>query len=397
MFVTGTLKLAPDVRLHNTEPLDGNHSIFSPNNSSGRHCYEIEYERQTESALLLFAHHTVTKEQFVIKMLRPYKDTRYNLDTVSKRQESQLEALRWNSIFTPDFYIGLAPVCEWRRHQKFIIVDEIMRNPTKDILDPNAEYVLIMNQLPDSWRLDSILCVEDRELLECYIQFLTKRVVQMHTDLDSLSIEDGMHWSGFKQLERKLLHNLALANPIFKTIEEDQNNSCNQLKETFRYLKTSLLQVLTDGQYQEYFERRVREQNIKRCHGDLKAPNIWIEPYFWLYSVREPWNNVWILDAIDFNPSYCNIDILSDLAMLVIDIQVRTKSPKLANLMVEDYLECTGQMDNTSNSVLAYYLVEKAFVGSAINFVYKNSPNLGWGYLEVARMRMEDLKRWTTI
>jgi len=36
------------------------------------------------------------------------------------------------------------------------------------------------------------------------------------------------------------------------------------------------------------------------------------------------------LDAIDFNPMYSYIDILSDFAMLVIDIQARTKSRELA-------------------------------------------------------------------
>jgi aminoglycoside phosphotransferase family enzyme len=401
MFVeTSALKSTATVYLRNTEPLSkeilpGNSLTCPANCSCTPQCYRIENIRRSESALLIFVQHVVTNEQFVIKMLREYKDTRYSLETMSKRQECQLEALRWNRLFTPNFYIGLARVYDWEQDQNFITIDEIIERPTRKMLIPGAEYALVMDRLRDDWRLDTLLCEENEELGQCYLQFLTQRVVSIHTELDALPIEDGVYWGGFEQLRRKLVHNLALADPVFKTSEEDQHNSDSGLRETFCCLKDSLLQVITQGQYQRCFEQRVREKRIKRCHGDLKAPNIWIEPSPWHY--REPWKYVWILDAIDFNPSYCNIDILSDLAMLIIDIQVRTKSPVLANLMVEDYLEYTDQMDETARSVLDYYLVEKAFVGAAISIVYDNVPDLGWGYLEVARMRMEDLKRWTTI
>jgi aminoglycoside phosphotransferase family enzyme len=105
----------------------------------------------------------------------------------------------------------------------------------------------------------------------------------------------------------------------------------------------------------------------------LKAPNIWIAPYE-LSSNVESEEIVRVLDAIDFNPSYCNIDILSDLAMLAIDLEVRTKSSVLADLMIDEYLENTGQDDKIARLVLSYYLVEKAYVGSAISFVYDNAP-----------------------
>jgi len=100
---------------------------------------------------------------------------------------------------------------------------------------------------------------------------------------------------------------------------------------------------------------------------------------------------MWILDAIDFNPSYSNIDVLSDLAMLVIDVQVRMNTPWLADFMIDEYLSLTEQQDEVSRFVLSYYLIEKAFVGAAISIVYDNAPDLGWAFLEVARMRMERL------
>ena len=53
--------------------------------------------------------------------------------------------------------------------------------------------------------------------------------------------------------------------------------------------------------------------------------------------------------------------------MLVIDFHARTKSLELADWMIENYLELTNEQDKASKIVLAYYLVEKAIIGAAVN------------------------------
>ncbi len=383
--------------------------------------YKIEYIRKSETAWLLFVRpmDIDTKERFVLKILCRYKDTRYNLETVDERQKCQLEALQWNRTFTPDVYIGLARISDWYKHQKKIGIDEIITDPTREMLVRGADYALVMHQLPMDRRLDYLLNKESKASLRHYVQLLTKRLVQIHETLAPLSIEDGSQWGNFEQLQQKLEHNFALADPVVTASKNHRystsnwreapldclkdtllqvlpnaqyHHSSNLLKRTFNLLKAALFQVFTRSQYQEYFMQRVQEQRIKRCHGDLKAPNILIAPCNPSCD-RELEKHIWILDAVDFNPMYCNIDLLSDLAMLVIDIQVRTKSSWLADLMIEDYLGLAGQGDVASKSVLAYYLVEKAFVGAAISMAYDNLPGLGWAFLEVAEMRMKDLKR----
>ena len=95
--------------------------------------------------------------------------------------------------------------------------------------------------------------------------------------------------------------------------------------------------------------RTNKTTTIKRCHGDLKSPHIWITPYTYI-SNSEPWMYVRVLDAIDFNPTYCNIDILSDLAMLILDIQARTKSSEITSQFVKDYLLLTSKEREYSSS-----------------------------------------------
>jgi len=205
-------------------------------------------------------------------------------------------------------------------------------------------------------------------------------------------MEEALNWGGVMQLQKKLAHNLQFLDQIIAQSENDEYNS-------YYWLKDRLLQVFNEIEHHQYFEQRVQEGRVKRCHADLKAPNIWIAPLprpgtpneYW-YE-KEPWKYVYLLDAIDFNPMYSYIDILSDFAMLVIDLHARTKSRELADLMIENYLELTNQQDKASKLVLAYYLVEKAIIGAAVSILYDKVPDVGLDFLEVASIRMYDLER----
>jgi aminoglycoside phosphotransferase family enzyme len=354
--------------------------------------YYIESMRVSEPACILFAHHISSNYRVVLKLLFKFQDTRYKLTSVDERQMCQLEALNWNRLFTPNIHIGLAHICNWDRKQALIEIDEIIQNPSMEPLAPKTEYVLLMRQLPASTRLDNLLAAENKAFFYRYAQLLTKYVAHIHTNLPgtSLSLEDSKKWGSYIQLREKLRHNLEFLDQIMAKSENDEYS-------TFYWVKDRLLQVFDKIEHHLYFEQRVQEGRVKRCHADLKAPNIWIAPLpqqgtpneYW-YE-KEPWKYVYLLDAIDFNPMYCYIDILSDFAMLVIDIQARTKSDELAKQMIKEYLDLTNQQDEVSRLVLGYYLVEKAIIGAAVNILYDNAHDLGLDFLEVASKRMNDL------
>jgi aminoglycoside phosphotransferase family enzyme len=173
-----------------------------------------------------------------------------------------------------------------------------------------------------------------------------------------------------------------------------------QLRDILDRLKKNLLRAFKEYPFQDYFNQRIQDDRIKRCHGDLKAPHIWIAPIsrsrFRIDPrtrcfLDEPWKYVYVVDTIDFNSTYCNIDILSDVAMLLIDIQARTQSFELAKLVESYYLILTGQQDKVSRLVLNYYLVEKAIMCSAVSIIYDNFPELGLTFLKIAEERMKYL------
>ncbi len=375
--------------------------------------YEIEDTRLSECALILFARDTTESKRVVMKLMRDYADTRYSLNTLERRQQCQLEALERNKVFTPDVYQGVARADYFDLPQGIFPVSEIIKNPmpasishldlrngyiyaspiiekpAEETLDPGAEYALVMNELPQNRRLDHLL-LQESELSLQYIRLLTRHIAHVHELLDpTTSSEDELQWGSYEQLRKKLMHNFGLLDLVLTTSGHCGTSGWSEemleeLRETLGRLKNVLIWAFMQSCYHNHFEQRAKEQRIRCCHGDLKSPNIWILP-----SNQE--DAVKILDAIDFNPTYSNIDTLSDFAMLVIDIQTRTGSALLANEMIEYYLSLTEQENEVAKSVLDYYLVEKAIVGAAISIVYDDAQDLGLSLLKVAEMRLNCL------
>jgi aminoglycoside phosphotransferase family enzyme len=325
-----------------------------------------------------------------MKILRKIKDKhgRYNFEAREERQKCLLEGLEWNSKFTSDIPIGLGRICKLGPHH--ICIDQIVRTPTEVKLDPNAEYTLLMKQLPAESRLDNLLYAEEGEVLPLLLR-LVDRIAKIHKNIivPPEPRKDGILWGSIEQLQEKLEHNLILFKQVFA--END-----NQHYHRYFDLAVDLHQIMQRSEYRHYFEQRIREQRIGRCHGDLKSSNIWCT------------EKIYILDAIDFNPTYCNIDVLSDLAMLIADVQARLifyysqkstvsfefpleASTKLTDSMIQHYLEYTEQQNEAAHAVLEYYIVEKALVGAAVS-ILDTSPGLAQAFFRVAEIHIGSMK-----
>jgi aminoglycoside phosphotransferase family enzyme len=357
--------------------------------------YQIEEVKESECARVIFARHMQTSTRRVIKILRPYQDTRYSLGTLEERQRCQLEALSQNRRFTPEVYLGLAPVEKLDLENEQISLGHVLENPTPEMLESGCEYALVMQQLPENDRLDHVLQKGKRAQLQGIMQLLAEKITFLHLNLASFLPEQGeKQWGGNEQLQKKLLHNFDLLDSILTTYNDKNDEAYRCLENRLFHLKEKLYAVFTIWKARGYFEWRVAEQRIKRCHGDLKSPNIWVFPRKRGWGRNIP-QTVLILDGADFNASYTHIDILSDIALLAVDIHARTAflSPALADQLMQSYLRLTNQRDEGSQAVLSYYLVEKAIVGAAVSLVYDHLPELGHAFLHVAEQRLEDLMR----
>lgn len=349
--------------------------------------YNILSAQKSVPSWILFVQSQSSNGSLVIKLLSDYQDARYDLSSVEKRLYCQLEALKWNSKFSPGIYYGLASVRSLSVSQKSIILGPIVHHFFGGKPDGNVNYALVMRPLPPERRLDVLLMnAQSAASLQEHLLKIVRRIIQIHASTEPLSYEESVQWGGYDQLRRKLELNLALADPILSNNEDKQYMYPDSFREAFISLKNKFLQHFSWNNYQVYFEQRIQGKHIKHCHGDLKAPNIWLEE-----SSGCSEESVFILDAIDFNDMYCNIDTLRDFAMLIIDIQTRTGNLDIGEELLDEYLQYTNQDDSISRLVAYYYLFEKAYICAAISLIYDANPELCKSYLPIAQVWLDKL------
>ena len=355
--------------------------------------FKVRYVFTGETTQLLFTEKPSTHQRIVMKILKEYEDLRYHMATVSERQQCQLEALKHNRQYSPDIYFGLARLIYLDLDNKGVYLGEIIKEPENVRFDENAEYVLLMRWLPKSRELDCLLKTDDMAIKLHYMELLGEAIAKMHShsaDVGSKEIAlTEPVWGSCRQLKQKLDHNLSFLRRTWQVVENEPGGSIN-VNEAFLQLEKLMLRALQLPGFRVYFKERLHQKRIQHCHGDLKAANIWILQSE-KYHTSKGLECVQVLDAIDFNDTYCNIDVLADIAMLAVDIEVKTSSD-VAQHFIHHYLKLTEQEDEAAKAVLTYYLVEKAMIGIIVSFLYDKKPEVAMQYLGVAEKHMSELQ-----
>lgn len=102
------------------------------------------------------------------------------------------------------------------------------------------------------------------------------------------------------------------------------------------------------SRHEVLLDRRAREGKVRHCHGDLHLKNICV-----LDQVPR------LFDCIEFNEEIATVDVLYDLAFLLMDLWHRGLFA-LANLVVNRYLDETG--DDDGFSLLPFFMAVRAAV-----------------------------------
>jgi aminoglycoside phosphotransferase family enzyme len=167
--------------------------------------------------------------------------------------------------------------------------------------------------------------------------------------------------------------------------------------------------ALANASYTELFQQRHEDHHIMRCHGDLKTTNLWIKPQSsYLFGLIKQPPRLIALDCVDFNPEFCHIDTLSDVAMLAIDLEMhlsrdwldvnecskmqKQEGERLARNFLDFYL-CEMQEDSEKwGPLLEYYMTEKSMVCAYVSILFDKNPLNSKKYLEVAFVHAQRLE-----
>ena len=112
----------------------------------------------------------------------------------------------------------------------------------------------------------------------------------------------------------------------------------------------------------ELFARRKSAGFIRECHGDLHLGNI-----VTLNGHPAPF------DCIEFNPALRFIDVVSEIAFLVMDL-IDRKRPDLAWRFLNRYLEAAG--DYAAIPLLRFYMVYRALVRAKVHLMRAHEHKL---------------------
>src|SRR3989440_749397 len=351
--------------------------------------YPIEYEIVLTTTRVIFTRSKRTTQQICLKLWQRSDDEVCNDRLVIRDEDSLLEGLEFNRKFAKDVYLGIASV-EVSKNK--IKRGRLIEHPALNSLKKSrAEYALVMMCLKENWRLDYHLC-QSRLGKDVSIDFIAKEVAQMHRQLENSPGNYGMP----KSISLKL----NLNSELFLEALRELSNGQNYISK-YGWISECMSQACII--YSELFRRRYQNCHIKRCHGDLKATNLWVHPAKTLFfGLKKYPQQLLALDCIDFNPEFCHIDTLSDVAMLAVDIEMHFTNwtgahkdleyaQNFANVFLDRYLREMQEYSMDVWPLLRYYMTEKAMVCAYVSILYDGQPDLGERYLDIAYVHAQQL------
>ncbi|MBE9563601.1 MAG: AAA family ATPase, partial [Proteobacteria bacterium] len=200
------------------------------------------------------------------------------------------------------------------------------------------EYAVKMKQFPQAAQLDNMLA--SGKLNTDHIDAIAHMVAEFHKNTDVA--DDTTEYGSNKMVNQPVEEN-------FSQIKEhlDTGLYADKLLMLEQWCNTEFLRLKTD------FERRKQDGFIRECHGDMHLRNLlWLDDHAIAF------------DCIEFNPKLRWIDVISEVAFLVMDLHER-KQQRLANHFLNAYLELSGDYEGLS--VLPFYLCYRALVRTKVN------------------------------
>jgi len=355
----------------------------------------LAIERQIRSPATWIIFPATPYSHLCLKLWSSCDDGLYFTRETSVCTNYLLEGLAFNRQFAPQVYLGIAPV--QLLAERKLYCGKIIPFPEKEKLEKDRPYALVMKRLPDSWRLDHQLYdgkQPGNRTLATYqgMDFLARSIAEMHRQLKPASTA----LNTLRYTEEKLALNRELFKKALYVLKTDM--------ETCKYINFFMERAYR--QLTKLFEERIRKNHIKRCHGDLKTANLWVQPENAGDNdsgKRE--RQLLLLDCVDFDTRFCNIDTLSDVAMLAVDLEMRIDRASLRNVtshrgktqalsFLRNYLYYADEQDKEETwRLLEYYMTEKAMICAYMSVLYDRLFTYGRRYVEVALSHANSLEK----
>ncbi|TWU13318.1 Phosphotransferase enzyme family protein [Symmachiella macrocystis] len=286
------------------------------------------YDHAADSVELIETHISwvLLAGEFAYKIKKPVDFGFVDFSTLEKRLNCCREEMRLNGRLAPQIYLEIVPA----------ILDETSK-PRLFGTGPAIEYAVKMKQFSQDALFDKML--QCGELLPRHIDALAVEVAEFHrtTDVATADEEYGGPQAVWQPVAENFRH--IPASSVYPQRTE----------------QVELLHKAAEREFHSrgaVFRRRKSTGMIRECHGDLHLGNMIVLD-----------DNVVLFDCIEFNAGLRWIDVMSEIAFTVMDLEDRGRRD-LAYRFLNAYLEQTG--DYAGLEVLRYYLLYRATVRAKV-------------------------------
>lgn len=314
------------------------------------------YRPQCESVKCIQTHGAFVylADDHVYKIKRSVKYPYMDFSTLKKRERACRRELEVNKPQAPEIYLGVVPIT--READGRLAIDG-----QGEVL----EWAVHMRRFPQ----DALLAdyARDNRLTDSLADSVGRAVAAYH---DSL----------------KVLNESGAANRV-ATVLDGLYAYMRQLSQAHPQLTSECLELglLFDSHFSRMnalLETRGEHGSIVRGHGDLHLANIAIID-----------DKPVLFDALEFDEELATVDVLYDLAFLLMDLEFSGQRAK-ANIVLNRYVADGVRQDNYSGlAALPLFLGLRASVRSMVTFqrgvlqsgaTKASSVTLGTGYLKFA-------------
>ena len=293
-----------------------------------------EEVRQIELKQTHISYVFLTKN-FVYKVKKAVDFGFLDFSTLEKRRFFCEKELDLNRRLCGDMYLEVVPITK----SEYVVKINGEGTP--------IEYAVKMKRIPEENIMTRLL--EEGKVDQKLIDRMVKIIAEFH-----LKAEAGKKIGEFGSLPM-----------IERNWRENFEQTEEFVSETISPESYQLIQKRTDdfmNNNRDLFAKRVTENRVKECHGDIHSGNIFIA------------DKIYIFDAIEFNERFRYCDVASEVAFLAMDLDFKERSD-LSSFLVDRYVKYSG--DKELELLLPFYKCYRAYVRGKVTSFKLNDPSIG--------------------
>jgi aminoglycoside phosphotransferase family enzyme/predicted kinase len=291
----------------------------------------------TEPIQLIQTHvsYVLLTGDYAYKVKKPVNFGFLDYSTLEQRHHFCQEELRLNQRTAADLYLAVVPLVQVGDRYQF----------GTDAIQTIVDYAVQMRQFPQ----DALLTTrfERGELTPERLQDLARAIAAFHR----------------QTVTNDYIRSFGEIPSIRQSIDENYDQTEQYIGGPQTQRQFDETRAYTDRFFAEradIFQARMAGDRIRECHGDLHLRNIC------------DWQGkLWLFDCIEFNEPFRFVDVMFDIAYIVMDLLARDR-PDLSALFLNTYVEESGDWEGLA--VLPLYVSRQTYVRAKVTSFLLNDP-----------------------